>query len=81
LTRGKTCQVPVSVDGVAYREVDDQIEVSSVAGVEVYRGAPPADLNHSLVPTAGSSIWMGTGLSAEPVRPGGDLDALDVEAK
>ncbi len=65
LTRGKTCQVPVSVDGVAYREVDyDQIEVSSVAGVEVYRGVPPADLNHSLVPTVGSSIWMGTGLSA-----------------
>ncbi len=64
-TRGKLCTVPVSVDGVALREMDyDQIAVSDVAGVEVYRGVPPTDLNHSLVPTVGSSIWMGTGLSA-----------------
>ena len=63
-SRGKLCAVPVSVDGVAFREVDyDQIAVSDVAGVEVYRGVPPADLSHSLVPTVGSSIWMGTGLS------------------
>jgi hypothetical protein len=65
LTRGKLCAVPVSVDGVAYREVDyDQIHVSDVAAVEVYRGVPPADLSHALVPTVGSSMWMGTGLSA-----------------
>jgi hypothetical protein len=64
-TRGKLCAVPVSVDGVALREMDyDQIAVSDVAGVEVYRGVPPTDLNHSLVPTAGPSIWMGSGLSA-----------------
>jgi len=64
-TRGKLCAVPVSVDGVALREMDyDRIAVSDVAGVEVYRGVPPADLNHSLVPAAGSSIWMGTGMSA-----------------
>lgn len=64
-TRGKLCTVPVSVDGVALREMDyDQIAVADVAGVEVYRGVPPTDLNHSLVPTVGSSIWMGTGLSA-----------------
>jgi hypothetical protein len=63
--RGKLCQVPVSVDGVALREMDyDQIAVSDVAAVEVYRGVPPTDLNHSLVPTVGSSIWMGSGLSA-----------------
>ena|SRR2546425_3215406 len=63
--RGKLCAVPVSVDGVTFREVDyDQIAVSDVAGVEVYRGVPPADLSHSLVPTAGSSTWMGSGLSA-----------------
>jgi len=63
--RGKLCTVPVSVDGVALREMDyDQIAVSDVAGVEVYRGVPPTDLNHSLVPTVGSSIWMGSGLSA-----------------
>jgi len=64
-SRGSFCAVPVSVDGVAFREVDyDQIEVSDVAGVEVYRGVPPADLSHSLLPTPGSSMWMGTGLSA-----------------
>jgi carboxypeptidase-like protein len=64
-TRGKLCVVAVSVDGVALREMDyDQIAVSDVAGVEVYRGVPPTDLNHSLAPTVGSSIWMGTGLSA-----------------
>ena len=64
-TRGKLCAVAVSVDGVALREMDyDQIAVSDVAGVEVYRGVPPTDLNHSLAPTVGSSIWMGTGLSA-----------------
>jgi hypothetical protein len=63
--RGKLCLVPVSVDGVAFREMDyDQIAVKDVAGVEVYRGVPPPDLNHSLVSTPGSSIWMGTGLSA-----------------
>jgi len=63
--RGKLCAVPVNVDGVAFREVDyDQIAVSDVAGVEVYRGVPPNDLDHSLVPSVGSSIWMGTGLSA-----------------
>jgi carboxypeptidase family protein len=64
-SRAKICAVPVSVDGVTFREVDyDQIAVSDVAGVEVYRGVPPADLSHSLMPAAGSSIWMGTGLSA-----------------
>jgi hypothetical protein len=63
--RDKLCAVPVSVDGVAYREMDyDQIAVSDVAGVEVYWGVPPTDLNHSLSPTPGSSIWMGTGMSA-----------------
>jgi hypothetical protein len=65
VSRGKLCPVPVSVDGVAYREADyDQISVSDVAGVEVYRGVPPADLSHALLPTVGSSIWMGTGMSA-----------------
>lgn len=63
--RGRLCIVPVSVNGVTYREVDyDLIKVTDVAGVEVYRGVPPADLSHSLVPSAGSSLWMGTGLSA-----------------
>src|SRR5437879_5663084 len=45
-TRGKLCAVPVSVDGVALREMDyDRIAVSDVAGVAVYRGVPPAALN------------------------------------
>ncbi len=64
-TRGKLCGVAVSVDGVTFHEMDyDQIAVSDVAGVEVYRGVPPTDLSHSVVPSVSSSIWQGTGLSA-----------------
>jgi len=59
-SRGVLCAVPVSVDGVSFREVDyDQIEVTDVTGVEVYRGVPPPDLSRSLVPSVGSSIWQG----------------------
>ncbi len=65
LTRGSLCLVPVSVNGVAQREPDyDGIKISDVAGVEVYRGVPPADLSRALVPVVGSSTWMGTGRSA-----------------
>ena len=65
VTRGSLCLVPVSVNGVAQREPDyDGIKISDVAGVEVYRGVPPADLSRSLVPVVGSSTWMGTGRSA-----------------
>ncbi len=65
LSRGSLCLVPVSVNGVAEREPDyDRIDISDVAGVEVYRGVPPADLARSLVPVVGSSTWMGTGWSA-----------------
>ena len=65
LTRGSFCVVPVSVNGVAQREPDyDGIKISDVAGVEVYRGVPPADLSRALVPVVGSSTWMGTGRSA-----------------
>jgi len=42
----------------------DQITVSDVAGVEVYRGVPPADLSRSIQSRPGSSTWMGTGLPA-----------------
>jgi Carboxypeptidase regulatory-like domain len=62
--RGTLCAVPVSVDGVAQHELDyDYLEVKDVAGVEVYRGAPPTDLSHSVVTSPGSSTstWMGTG--------------------
>lgn len=65
LTRGSLCLVPVSVNGVAQREPDyDAINIADVAGVEVYRGVPPADLARGLVPAVGSSTWMGTGWSA-----------------
>ncbi len=65
VTRGSLCLVPVSVNGVAQREPDyDGIKISDVAGVEVYRGVPPADLSRALVPVVGSSTWMGTGRSA-----------------
>ena len=65
-SRGRLCVVPVSVDGVSLREVDyDQIDVATVAGVEVYRGVPPPDLSRSSQPpVVGSSTWMGTGRSA-----------------
>ena len=64
-TRGRLCAVPISVDGVAQREFDyDHIAVNDVAGVEVYRGVPPADLSASVVPGPGSSTWMGAGLPA-----------------
>ena len=65
LSHGKLCIVPISINGVAQREMDyDALKIADVAGVEVYRGVPPADLNRSLVSTAGSSIWMGTGWSS-----------------
>jgi hypothetical protein len=63
--RGRLCFVPVNVNGVSLREVDyDQIDVATVAGVEVYRGVPPPDLARSLLPVVGASTWMGTGRSA-----------------
>jgi hypothetical protein len=64
-SRGRLCFVPVSVDGVSLREADyDQIDVATVAAVEVYRGVPPPDLSRSLLPVVGASTWMGTGRSA-----------------
>ena len=63
--RGRFCLVPVSVNGVAQREPDyNAIHIGDVAGVEVYRGVPPADLSRALLPNSTSSIWMGTGMSA-----------------
>ena len=63
--RGRLCLVPVSVNGVAQREPDyNAVAISDVAGVEVYRGVPPADLSRALVPVSSSSVWMGTGMSA-----------------
>jgi len=65
LNRGSLCLVPVSVNGVAQREPDfDRIDIADVAGVEVYRGVPPADLARSMLAETRTSTWMGTGRSA-----------------
>ena len=65
LNRGRLCLVSVSVDGVAQREPDfDWIDIADVAGIEVYRGVPPADLSRNQGAASGWSIWMGTGMSA-----------------
>lgn len=65
LNRGRLCLVSVSVNGVSQREPDyNAIDIADVAGIEVYRGVPPADLSRSTVPNSTASIWMGTGLSA-----------------
>jgi hypothetical protein len=63
--RGRLCLVPVSINGVAQHEPDyNGINIADVAGLEVYRGVPPADLSRALVPNSTSSMWMGTGMSA-----------------
>ena len=63
--RGRLCLVPVSVNGVAQREPDyNGIKISDVAGIEVYRGVPPADLSRALSPSQGTSTWMGTGMAS-----------------
>jgi hypothetical protein len=65
LNRAAMCVVSVSVNGVSQHEPDyNAIDISDVAGVEVYRGVPPADLSRSMVPNSMASMWMGTGMSA-----------------
>lgn len=59
-SRGRLCLVPVSVDGMPFREEDyDRIAVADVAGIEVYRGAPPFGLSYGLPLTPASSVWQG----------------------
>ena len=43
----------------------DEIAVSKVAAVEVYRGVPPNGLSPALAITTGSPIWVVGGRSSE----------------
>lgn len=67
MSRGVTCVVPVSVDGVPFWELDyDRLSIDEVAGVEVYRGGlfVPADLFFAMsaaptLPRCGAvQIWL-----------------------
>ncbi|HTI04924.1 MAG TPA: carboxypeptidase-like regulatory domain-containing protein [Gemmatimonadales bacterium] len=70
--RGQTCVVPVSVDGVPFREDNfDQIAVHDVAAVEIYHVAPPSGLGNGQATTAAHSAWRGG-----PVNPAGGCGAV-----
>ncbi|MGH7522351.1 MAG: carboxypeptidase regulatory-like domain-containing protein [Gemmatimonadales bacterium] len=57
--QGVACVVPVSVDGLAFRELDyDLIPVGSVAGVEVYPGTPPIGLSDMTDSNTPNSVWQ-----------------------
>jgi hypothetical protein len=56
---GVPCVVPVSVDGLAFRELDyDLIPITSVAGVEVYPGTPPSGLSDMTDSNTPNSVWQ-----------------------
>lgn len=58
--RNVPCVVPVSVDGLPFREVDyDLIPIGNVAGVEVYRRTPPSGLSHVTETITPNSVWQG----------------------
>jgi len=62
LNNGALCAIPVNVDGMPFQEVDyDNIAMSDVAAVEIYRGVPPVGLDVPLPGPPGPSIWMGGG--------------------
>jgi len=57
--QGAPCVVPVSVDGLAFRELDyDLIPIASVAGVEVYPGTPPSGLSDMTDANTANSVWQ-----------------------
>ena len=59
-SRGRLCNVPVSVDGMPFREEDyDRIAVADVAGIEVYRATSPYGLSHGLALTPAFAVWQG----------------------
>jgi hypothetical protein len=65
-SRAGLCAIPISVDGMPLHENDyDRIEMSEVAGVEVYRGVPPNGLDPALAITPGSPVWVMGGRSSE----------------
>lgn len=57
--QGKPCIVPVSVDGLAFRELDyNLIPIARVAGVEVYPGTPPSGLSDMTDSKTPNSVWQ-----------------------
>lgn len=57
--QGKPCIVPVSVDGLAFRELDyNLIPIASVAAVEVYPGTPPSGLSDMTESKTPNSVWQ-----------------------
>jgi len=62
LSNGVLCAVPINVDGMPFQEVNyDEIAISDVAAVEIYRGVPPVGLDVPLPGPPGSSVWVGGG--------------------
>ena len=59
-SRGRLCFVPVSVDGMPFRDEDyDRISIRDVAGIEVYRRISPYGLSYGLqIAPAFSSVWQ-----------------------
>ena len=65
-SRAGLCAIPISVDGMPLHETTyDEIAVTDVAAVEVYRGVPPNGLSPTLDITQGSPIWVADGRSSE----------------
>lgn len=57
MTRGTSCVVPVSVDGMPFWEFDyDRVSIDEVAGVEVYRGDLFAPAELFLATSAGPTL-------------------------
>jgi hypothetical protein len=66
VSRTGRCAIPISVDGIPLHEDNyDEIAVSEVAAVEVYRGVPPNGLSPAVGIAVGSPIWVAGGRSSE----------------
>ncbi|HET8712845.1 MAG TPA: carboxypeptidase regulatory-like domain-containing protein [Gemmatimonadales bacterium] len=62
LNNNVLCAVPVNVNGMPYQEVDyDEIPITDVAAVEIYRGVPPVGLSEPIPGPPGPSLWVGGG--------------------
>jgi hypothetical protein len=66
LSRAGRCAIPVSVDGMPLHETNyDEIAVSDIAAIEVYRGVSPNGLSPAVAITPGSPIWVVDGRSSQ----------------